>query len=410
VELTSDKTHFKQSNKAKINYSDQQIEKNELHLTPHHLLKEKSIESQQINVQFQNSLPFFFQTNQNADFQYDIFAASFYLLARYEEYLPFKADEHGRFPASESLASRASFLSLPVVNLWLLAFKKVLLQKFPTLKFQQPKYRFQPTLDIDMAWAYRYKGWKRILGGSWRSLSKGAINDFFERFAVLMRLKKDPYFIFPYFDELHKKYKVSPIFFFLVGIYDKYDKNIPPEHSKMRDLIQAIHRQYPLGVHPSYHSNEDLWILRKEVKTLSDITRRPVLKSRQHYLKLHLPLTYQKLIKAGIQEDYSMGYADQVGFRASVAHSFWWYDLKKEEQTNLRIHPFQIMEVTLKEYLHLSPKQAEAKIIQLIDATKQVGGDFRFIWHNSSFSSIGGWEKWRYLYEWMFQRTENMNK
>ena len=405
VELTSYFSKFQQSTHAKINYSDQAMSGKVIQIIPHALLQEKSIQTQKIDLQFYNSLPFFFQTAQEADFQYDILAASFYLITRYEEYLPFEADAHSRFSAKESLASRAGFLELPVVNLWVLEFKKVLQQQFPNLKFHPPKYQFQPTLDIDMAWAYRFKGWKRTLGGSWNSLKEGAIKELIDRYLVLSRLKKDPYFIFPYLNELHKKHKVSPVYFFLVGEYGTYDKNILPEVTSMQSLIKETNNSYSIGVHPSYRSNEDLWILRKEAKTLSDITMQPILKSRQHYLKLSFPATYQNLIKAGIQEDYSMGYADEVGFRAGVARSFLWYDLENEEATNLRIHPFQFMEVTLKEYLNLSPKLAEMKMTQLLEITKQVGGNFQFIWHNSSFSSIGGWENWGKLYEWLLDQN-----
>ncbi|MEM8528066.1 MAG: polysaccharide deacetylase family protein [Bacteroidota bacterium] len=404
VQLTNDRVQFQKSTAAKIDYSKEKIDEKAIQIVPHGLLKEKSIHPQNIDLQFYNSLPYFFKTSQSSDFQYDILAASFYLISRYEEYLPFEADKHGRFPASESLAYKAGFLELPVVNLWVLEFKKVLKQRFPQLKFKLPTYRFQPTLDIDMAWSYRFKGWKRTLGGTWNNLKSGAIKELVERPLVLARLKKDPYHVFVHLNELHRKYGINPIYFFLVGTYGEYDKNIAPEVPAMRQLIKENNNQSAIGVHPSYCSNEDLWILRKEVKTLSEITLQPITKSRQHYLKICLPDTYQNLIKAGIQEDYSMGFADEVGFRASVAHSFPWYDLKNEETTSLRIHPFQLMDVTLKEYLNLSPQQAEAKIAQLLETTKQVGGNFQFIWHNSSFSSIGGWEKWKYLYEWVLKR------
>lgn len=405
VELTNNLALFKQSTQARINYSNEPIDGKVIQLVPHTLLREKSIQAQKIDLQFYNSLPFFFQTAQEADFQYDIFAASFYLLSRYEEYLPFQADRHGRFSAKESLALKAGFLELPVINLWAVEFQKILQQKFSNLKFQYPKYQFQPTLDIDMAWAYRFKNWKRTLGGSWNSLKTGALQELIGRFLALTRLKSDPYFVFPYLKELHKQYKVDPIYFFQVGAYGEYDKNIDHKVSQMQDLIKETNNQYSIGVHPSYSSNEDLWILRKEVKTLSEITDQPVAKSRQHYLKLRFPETYQNLIKAGIQEDYSMGYADEVGFRAGVAHSFLWYDLQNDEITNLRVHPFIFMEVTLKEYLNLSVEQAEAKITQLLNVTKKVDGSFQFIWHNSSFSSLGGWEKWKKLYEWILRQN-----
>ena len=43
-------------------------------------------------------LPVFFQTTSDSDIPFDVFAASFFLVSRYEEYLEFQPDAHGRFP------------------------------------------------------------------------------------------------------------------------------------------------------------------------------------------------------------------------------------------------------------------------------------------------------------------------
>ena len=220
-----------------------------------------------------------------------------------------------------------------------------------------------------------------------------------DRLKALANLNEDPFDIFEYLKTKHKPCQLQPIFFFLLGDYDEYDKNIDPEHPKLQELIKDLHLDYKIGIHPSYASNQDIWKVREEMKRLENITHRTPKISRQHYLKLHLPSTYQKLIKCGIEADYSMGYASTIGFRAGVACSFMWYDLEREERTNLRIHPFQLMDVTLKEYMNLSPQEASKEIEQIIQTTRHYGGTFISLWHNSSFSKIGDWEEWKVVYE-----------
>ncbi|MFT4758694.1 MAG: hypothetical protein ACI9LN_000656, partial [Saprospiraceae bacterium] len=127
--------------------------------------------------------------------------------------------------------------------------------------------------------------------------------------------------------------------------------------------------------------------------------QKDVTKSRQHFLKLSLPKTYQNLLKTGITDDYTMGYATEIGFRASIAQPFLWYDLKSEKTTNLRIHPFQIMDVTLQQYLKLSPNEAIDRAIKIIESTKAIGGTFVSLWHNSSFSNEKKWRGWKRVYE-----------
>ena len=69
----------------------------------------------------------------------DILAASFFMLTRWEEHVNKERDKHERFPASESLAYKFSFLERPIVNEYV-EFLWVLLQKLGIqLKAKPPK-------------------------------------------------------------------------------------------------------------------------------------------------------------------------------------------------------------------------------------------------------------------------------
>ena len=114
---------------------------------------------------------------------------------------------------------------------------------------------------------------------------------------------------------------------------------------------------------------------------------------------LALPKTYERLINLGIQEDYSMGYAQQVGFRASVAQPFYWYNLKTEQKTSLQVFPFQLMDVTFNTYLKQAPEAILEQAGPIIQNTKAVGGHLISIWHNSSLCEAWQWKGWREAYE-----------
>lgn len=405
-QLITDREVYKNANLPKINYSSKRISEEEVFLQPHSILFEKGIKFQSIKSRPCQNLPaFFYTTAEKADLPFDVFAFVFYLLSRYEEYLPFNEDAHGRFTASESLAFQHDFLQQPLINLWSLQFSKILAKKYPQLHFSLPKYHFQPTYDIDFAWSYKNKGLLRSAGGYFRDISK---MDFFtlkERFLVQTNQKTDPFFTFDYLENLHQQHQLSPIWFFLLGDYGVFDKNIPFQNKAFQKLLKNISKKYPTGIHPSYQSNSEVVILNKEKQRLEKITQKTVTKSRQHFLKLSLPETYQNLIKIGITDDYTMGYAAETGFRASIATPFFWYDLSSETTTNLRIHPFQIMDVTLQQYLNLSPEQAIEKAVHLIEITKNVGGTFVSLWHNSSFSYEEKWRGWKRVYEEILKKA-----
>ena len=95
LSLISDKEEFMAHTGAKLNYSTGRLSENEFFIRPHGLLFETGIREQPLTgLIFWK--PAFFQTS--GDFAFDIFAASFYLVSRYEEYLPFQPDSYGRFP------------------------------------------------------------------------------------------------------------------------------------------------------------------------------------------------------------------------------------------------------------------------------------------------------------------------
>jgi hypothetical protein len=153
-------------------------------------------------------------------------------------------------------------------------------------------------------------------------------------------------------------------------------------------------------------SNTDVRILKKEISDLADTVHVDIIRSRQHFLKLNLPTTYRNLINLGIKHDYSMGYASQVGFRAGIASSFNFYDLDLDTETKLRIHPFAVMDGTLKDYLNVNPDEAKTIISQLIEEVKKADGEMISLWHNESLSNEDRWTGWLEVYEHLLKEAQ----
>ncbi len=398
--LTDNVDDFKKSDLPKLSYTLNPIG-DEVFFTSRNLLFESGITEQNISLFDYNSSKVFFATGKASALPFDVFAASFYLVSRYEEYLPHIRDEHDRFDAKDSLAFLNGFLHKPVVNTWALWIKDILKIKYPELIFPQKKYQFTSTIDIDNAYAYREKGFTRSLGGYLKSLSKFDIKEIKQRTRVLLGLEKDPYDTYEYQLEILKKYKFKSVYFFLLGDYGVNDKNLPIESKEFQSLIKMLGDYAEVGIHPSYGSNKSKEQLKKEVNRLSKVLHRDVTKSRQHFLKLTLPETYRNLIDLDITDDYTMGFASQVGFRASICTPFNFYDLDMELETKLKIHPFAIMEGTLKYYMNVSPKDAMSKIKPLIDEVKAVDGEFMSLWHNDTLNNQKLWLGWQKVYEEM---------
>ena len=130
--------------------------KEELFFQSHPILFEKGVVERNINISKYNDLVCFFLVK-NSTLSFDPFGATFYMLTRYEEYLPHIKDKFGRFEAKESLAYKHGFLNKPVVDQWAQILKLELIKKYPQLKFPTKKFKFINTIDIDSAYLYLEK-------------------------------------------------------------------------------------------------------------------------------------------------------------------------------------------------------------------------------------------------------------
>ena len=386
------------SDACKINYGYHRLVDDEIFIHSHVLLFESSVRPVKVECFEKNEYKAFFKAEGETGF--DLFAAIFYLLTRYEEYLPHKKDHYGRYAHENSLAFREGFLHIPMINIWLEDFRKLLAEKNPEFATVYSLFRFQPTYDIDMAWVYRNKGFTRNTGGTLFLLAQGKFRSTVQRIRVARGKGKDPYDAYEWMDRLHHQYHLKPVYFFLLAKETgKYDKNIDPDNPELRALIKTIASQYEVGIHPSWASNDLPSLLTKEKSTLERIIDKKVTASRQHFIRFNLPTTYQRLITLGITDDYSMGYGSINGFRASVASSFFWYDLKNEEKTKLQVHPFCFMDANAYYEQKLSTEGAFDELMHYYEVVKSVSGTLGMIWHNSFLGISPEFTGWKEVYE-----------
>jgi hypothetical protein len=365
------------------------------------LLFEQGIRDQSVNLvpgeSWAGMLTIFNSKMDDTPVPFDIFSAIFYFVSRYEEYLPFEPDQHQRFPCTQSLAHRLGIIRIPVVNHWVNGLRDVLKTWFgDSITIKQPPYRFIPTIDIDNAWAYAHKGFNRTIGGLWRDRRNMEARNF--RFQVLRENQPDPFNTYELLNRFHSEAGVHPVWFFLVGTHGRYDKNISPKNISFQALIRRIAEDNPVGLHPSYASNSSPVMITHEAEVLKHISGHPVTRSRQHYLRLHLPDTYRSLIRLGIREDYTMGFADCPGFRAGIASPFRFFDLKENKSTDLTVYPFQVMDTSLLSYLKLNPAESIEIITEIVEQVKKVNGTFISLWHNESLSEWKDWRGWSRVY------------
>lgn len=397
-QLTTSIDDFKAFEGYKMSYTNQDVD-SRFHVTAYSLLFESGIKEQTIQIQnHDHYFKYFFKTYKN-DLPFDIFAASFYLISRYEEYLPFIPDEFNRYEAENSLAYQYDFLRIPLVNIWLEEFEKVLLTKFPKLEITHRQYNYISTIDIDNAYKYKQKGLMRHIGGYIKGILSLNKNDLIDRTSVLFKKVKDPFDSYVYQLDIQKKYGLSVIYFFLLGDYGINDKNHPSNNLNFQKLIKHLFDYSDGGIHPSFGSNQNTEQVKIEVNRLARISHREIYRSRQHFSMLKFPDTYINLLEVGITNDYSMGYSNNNGFRASYCMPFYWYDLDDELETGLKIHSFCLTETSLRYKDDANPKTIVEVAKPFIDYVKKFNGELITIFHNDTMGTAKEWIDWNNAYE-----------
>lgn len=403
VSFTSKVEDFIAHDSLKMSYAKKPLS-HELFVRSNDLLFETGLSDITVNVQKWDNTKGFFATGERSNLPFDIFAASFYLLSRYEEYLPHVKDDYGRFLASESLAYAHNFLNQPIVDIWAYKLKAVLEERFPDYKFPVRNYSVQPVIDVPMAYYFKHKGFLRTIGGTLNDLRRFKLKQLYLRYLVIMGFKRDPYDTFKWIIRKQKKHDIKFVVLFLIGDYSTYDKNININKKQFVSLIKSVADYCDVGIKASYLSLDDILVLKKEKLKLETITHSAIKAVRHSFSKLNLPTSYRNLVELEMHQDYSMGYIDTMGFRAGTCTPFQFYDLDFEVQTPLQINPYQCLDYGLLKYHSELDKREHLQ--KIINEVKTVNGTFVPVFHNYSFSDFDRWNGFRSLFNLILDSAE----
>ena len=294
----------------------------------------------------------------------DIIYNTFFFISRAEELINPQRDEHGRFLAKHSILGINNRLMIPTVDEYARMLMKLLDLPLPTPSFSQ----IYLTHDVDSIAHYRHLRGTigGILRGQWRNV-----------LASLKDIHNDPAFTFSWLISQDKQVEGAKCIYFIKDTEGKgYDypqyKLDGKDFETAKQLIEnsgAI-----IGWHGSYYGD-------KEKKLLGD----KVELHRSHYLRCSID-QMQRLANAGVTDDFTMMFPDQVGFRLQTTRPVRWINPKTITLTNLTLHPLTIMDCTLSNanYMNLNEDEAYFECQRLFEKIHQNAGEVVLLWHNSN--------------------------
>lgn len=349
---------------------------------------------------FKSNDNWFFINKNNIIIKVDIFGSVFFMLSRYEEFVSFKPDRHERYDSKHSIIIKNNLNLYPIVDTYISILKYFLKSKDPSLFFKKNKFNVNLSIDFDRPFCY-INTKVNIKTFLWFIKNKNFISslEFLYYYLVKIIFRRDIYIIClkKQLDKA-KKFKFSVQVFVMNAKKDTHDSGYNPKNTTILKILNyALKSGHSIGFHPSYNTFTDSCLYHEEKMGLESKLKIKIVSNRQHYLKMKIPYTWRQYDYNNIEQDHSIGYHDNIGFRAGTSYRFRLYDLIQRKKLIVYENPLIIMDSGL---LKCQNKREFNlifnNVLKIIDICKYYDGNFSFLWHNSSFNFE--WRKWRSIY------------
>lgn len=322
----------------------------------------------------------------------DIFASSFFMLTRWEEYISPSLDKYGRFKGVDSIAHKLGFLHRPIVN----EYVEMLWNMLASLGFKgiRKKQNFELILthDVDHVTIPHLE---KIL-----KLGGDLIKQFDLRQSLLhfTHLFYNPIDTFSFLMSVSEFKGIKSRFYFKSEYREKdfLGINIRSKRRLKTLFAEIKKRGHIIGFHPDIPTYMDESNWHEERSTIENVYGVQLLEGRQHYLMMAIPKTIKIWNDQGMQMDSTLGYYDFEGFRCGTGNKFQFFDFLNREKLNIFESPLIIMDGTLQVYRSMSIKQATETINYYFTIGKKFSMPICLLFHNSIFAS---WKNSKHMYK-----------
>lgn len=332
----------------------------------------------------------------------DIIAGGFYFLSCWHEYImSFHGVKSGRVDYRQSLGYRWDFTEVPVVDVYvqilLYAMGKFCPQFVRDTNWAKDK-RFVVSLSHDIDYWDFWDKHQRVenLKYNLNTLFKRPVSALYKIFAhsIHKNLIHNPWRIVKNIarDEVEKDVRAT---WFLLARSDFEDARQNYLFSVVaREQIIDILGQQEIGLHGSPESAFDPAKLEEELANLRGMGFEPT-GYRTHYLHFDYQKSFSLLEQAGIKYDSTLGYWENVGFRAGISFPFFPFNIEENRPFRVLEIPLIVMDTTLfsKRAMNLSYISALRTLKRLIDMAEKYQSHLSLLWHNTTFDPVDypGW-------------------
>ncbi len=370
--------HFSDSKDGiNIEYST----KNDLHVI---YLQQAHIQGVNPEVDFScQNVRFPYKTSDQSFLPFDPIALTWLLMLLPQEQLKeCDFDQHHRPVSSTLWIVKNKLHQFPLIDIAAKMFLTELELKFPDFVFPTQKPIFQPTFDIDIAFAHKSKSLLLHGLGSASLLVKLDYKNLQKRLKVWVKKESDPYDVFDELLDVLGEAGLQAIFFAMTANRSKYDKNNNHASSSYRKLLKKLSENHTVGLHPGYVSATKPSIVPLEKMRLENIIGKQVTQVRQHFLRQFLPNSWDVFVENGFTDDYSIGFATHSGYKVGTCRPYQAFDVVANKELPLMLHPFAMMDTALSHYQGNNSAEILEQTTQYLSNTTIYQSPISAVWHN----------------------------
>ena len=317
----------------------------------------------------------------------NILKTLFYYLNRAEEIQSKEVDKFGRFPFKNSISYKTHSLQVPVCDIITQIIKEICLFLCPKLDLIKTQFSIISTHDVDIPCKYGIS-----INQSVKSALKDIKSKRVEATISAFLKSHDEYDTFDYIMDKNEEYGNQVFFNFISNPPDRMgvDPSYSLRHKRIRKCLHHIlSRGHKIGLHAAGGSFQDSGSLDYQIQnlsnTISDLgSNQCVTHNRFHYLKWSQTTTPNILSHSNIEVDYTLGFAEKIGFRCGTGRSYRPFDIYQNKLLNFKVHPMVAMEVSLfhKNYSNLNHDEACDEISVTMSQIKKYQYPCVILWHN----------------------------
>jgi uncharacterized protein DUF7033 len=317
---------------------------------------------------------------------YDAIGLIFFLLSRIEENKSNDRDQYNRYSFSADYVVRNNYYGKPLADIAAYDVASTLANGRPVNC--ATKFNIRLTHDVDRLCGYH----------NFFSPIKTSIADVVKGrgLKVAYNRLKNSYFTgepsksFEQLMRLAEESNLSARFYFMGPSNDSNDSPYALNKTRLLRKMadQVCSRGHSVGFHPGYSTyiEPDIW--KKQRNGLEQIIDTPVKEGRQHMLRYDVMKTPSIWEDAGMQQDFTLAYPEQSGFRNGTCRLFEPYNLSIRKPFLFKQGSTAIMDFSFfgNKYRDMEIEEALEECNSIINICRHYGGELVILYHTGQTS------------------------